>query len=57
MNYLQMVRRMAETENLIVELKASMRGIDYNMKVAQTRLDNRLRRPRIENCRDDAQYG
>lgn len=48
---------MAETENLIKELKFCMRGIDYTMKTAQSRLDNRLRRPRIENSRDEAQYG
>lgn len=26
------------------------------MKVAQTRLDNRLQRPRVENCRDESQF-
>ncbi|XP_075232074.1 tektin A [Lycorma delicatula] len=50
-------RRMAEIENLIKELKAGIRGIDYTLKTAQTRLDNRHRRPRIENIRDEVQYG
>lgn len=27
------------------------------MKVAQTRLDNRNQRPRVENCRDYVQFG
>ncbi len=26
------------------------------MKVSQTRLDNRLQRPRVENCRDVSQF-
>uniref|UniRef100_A0A1B6BY47 Tektin n=1 Tax=Clastoptera arizonana TaxID=38151 RepID=A0A1B6BY47_9HEMI len=57
-NELQVVvRRIAEIENLIQELKDSIRGLDFSMKVAQTRLDNRLHRPRIENCRDESQFG
>ena len=30
--------------------------MDYPMKVSQTRLDNRHRRPRVENCRDESQF-
>jgi tektin-4 len=30
--------------------------MDYPMKVSQTRLDNRLSRPRVENCRDESQF-
>ncbi|XP_054275852.1 tektin-4-like [Macrosteles quadrilineatus] len=51
------VRRIAETEKLIGELKAAIRAMDAPMKKAQTRLDNRLHRPRTENCRDKPQFG
>lgn len=30
--------------------------MDYPMKVSQSRLDNRLQRPRVENCRDMSQF-
>ncbi|KAG8326340.1 hypothetical protein J6590_044327 [Homalodisca vitripennis] len=54
---LVVVRRIADTEKLIGELKATIRAMDAPMKKAQTRLDNRLHRPRIENCRDKSQFG
>ncbi|KAG5890397.1 hypothetical protein JTB14_026280 [Gonioctena quinquepunctata] len=31
--------------------------MDIPMKKAQTRLDNRLNRPRVENCRDVPHFG
>lgn len=34
-----------------------IRRLDMAMKVAQTRLDNRTNRMRVENVRDTAQYG
>ncbi|XP_026469916.1 tektin-4-like [Ctenocephalides felis] len=49
--------RLASTETLIECLKDSLRRNDNAMKVAQTRLDNRLQRPRVENCRDGPCFG
>ncbi|XP_022185887.2 tektin-4 isoform X2 [Nilaparvata lugens] len=51
------VQRQAETEKLIIDLKQAIRGLDYPLKVAQTRLNNRIARPRIESCRDFSQFG
>jgi len=51
------IGKIADTEKLIVELKEAIRAMDAPMKKAQTRLDNRLHRPRIENCRDKPQFG
>lgn len=39
------------------DTRDSIRRMDLPMKKAQTRLDNRLLRPRVENCRDDAHFG
>jgi tektin-4 len=30
--------------------------MDFPMKVSHTRLDNRHRRPRVENCRDESHF-
>jgi len=38
-------------------LKQAIRNPDAALKKAQTRLENRLSRPRQESCRDDSQYG
>lgn len=38
-------------------LRAAIRRLDTSMKKAHTRLDNRLLRPRVENCRDEAHFG
>ncbi|PSN51051.1 hypothetical protein C0J52_01529 [Blattella germanica] len=54
---LKTLRRIADTERLIADLKQAIRNQDAAMKKAQTRLDNRLLRPRQENCRDIPQYG
>ena len=54
---LQTLRRIADTEKLIADMKQAIRNQDAAMKKAQTRLDNRLLRPRQESCRDVPQYG
>lgn len=38
-------------------LTADIRKLDTPLKVAQSRLDIRLYRPRVENCRDPSQFG
>lgn len=50
------LRRLADTEIQIEKLQVAARNMDYPMKVAQTRLDNRHHRPRVENCRDESQF-
>lgn len=52
----RILQKLANVENTINEIKAALRRLDYPCKLAQTRLDNRSVRPRVENCRDDAQY-
>ena len=54
---LQILQRIADNEILIADLKQAIRNPDAAMKKAQTRLENRLLRPRQESCRDDSQYG
>ncbi|XP_032664220.1 tektin-4 isoform X1 [Odontomachus brunneus] len=49
---LRCLQELANTEKLIVELRDSKKGLNNAMKLAQTRLDNRLFRRNIENCRD-----
>ncbi|KAB0798256.1 hypothetical protein PPYR_09249 [Photinus pyralis] len=51
------LQRLADVEDMIKSLRDQIRRMDIPMKKAQTRLDNRLQRPRVENCRDDAHYG
>jgi len=51
------VRRNGESEKLILDLQHCIRGLDKAMKVAQSRLDNRMQRPRCENSRDEAYMG
>ncbi|KAL0269795.1 UNVERIFIED_CONTAM: hypothetical protein PYX00_007406 [Menopon gallinae] len=53
----RILKEIAHCEQLYVDLETLGRQIDYNLKVVQTRLDNRRRRPGPENCRDPAQYG
>ncbi|XP_030745690.1 tektin-4 [Sitophilus oryzae] len=53
----QILRQLAEVEALIDALKSAIRRMDIPMKKAQTRLDNRLQRPRVENCRDTSHFG
>ncbi|CAG9863658.1 unnamed protein product [Phyllotreta striolata] len=51
------LRRIADIEMLINELMNGLRSLDIPVKKAQTRLDNRLKRPRVENCRDAVHFG
>jgi tektin-4 len=51
------LRRLADTEIQIEKLKLAIQNMDHAMKLAQTRMDNRNQRPRIENCRDFTQNG
>ncbi|XP_033332502.2 tektin A isoform X1 [Megalopta genalis] len=52
----QCLHELANTEKAIEELRHSARGLDCAMKVAQTRLAERLRRENVENCRDTPQF-
>ncbi|XP_011149326.1 tektin-4 [Harpegnathos saltator] len=49
---LRCLQELTNTEKLIEELRDSTKGLNNAMKLAQTRLDNRLFRPNVENCRD-----
>lgn len=51
------LQNIADTEKTIDKLTIGISNMDYPMKVAQTRLDNRNHRQHVENCRDDAQSG
>lgn len=49
--------QLVSTEKVIDRLQEAIRNMDFPMKVAQTRLDNKLTRPRVENCRDISTLG
>ncbi|KAF5269242.1 hypothetical protein FQR65_LT02543 [Abscondita terminalis] len=51
------LQKLAEIEKLMVDTRHAIKRLDTPMKKVQTRLDNMLQRPRVENCRDAAQYG
>ncbi|KAK9293671.1 hypothetical protein QLX08_011447 [Tetragonisca angustula] len=53
---LRCLHELANTEKSIEELRHSTRGLDCVMKVAQTRLANRLQRRNVESCRDTPQF-
>ncbi|XP_076753930.1 tektin A [Xylocopa sonorina] len=53
---LHCLQELANTEMSIEQLRHSTRGLDYAMKVAQTRLANRLQRRNVDNCRDTPQF-
>ncbi|KAG7207979.1 hypothetical protein KM043_009559 [Ampulex compressa] len=53
---LECLNELASTEKLIEELRDSTKGLDSAMKVAQTRLSERLLRRNVESCRDIPQY-
>ncbi|XP_043249738.1 tektin-4 [Colletes gigas] len=53
---LRCLHELANTEKAIEELRHSARGLDRAMKVAQTRLANRLQRRNVESCRDTPQF-
>ncbi|XP_055596610.1 tektin-4 isoform X2 [Uranotaenia lowii] len=48
------LQSLANTEIQIEKLKVAIGNMDHAMKVVQTRLDNRNKRPRVENCRDQS---
>ncbi|XP_047349358.1 tektin-4 [Vespa velutina] len=50
------LQELANTENLIEELRGSTKGLDNAMKLAQTRLSERLLRRNVESCRDVPQF-
>lgn len=49
--------QITEAESQYEGLIKLQRQLDYNMKVVETRLDNRQKRLRVENCRDPPEYG
>ncbi|XP_078050189.1 tektin A [Augochlora pura] len=53
---LRCLHELANTEKAIEDLRYSARGLDCAMKVAQTRLAERLQRENVENCRDTPQF-
>ncbi|CAH1991082.1 unnamed protein product [Acanthoscelides obtectus] len=53
----EVLHNLATVEDLMADLRAAIRRMDIPMKKAQTRLDNRLLRPRVENCRDPPHFG
>lgn len=53
----KILQRLADVEDIIDDIRAALRRMDIAMKCAQTRLDNRLGRPRVENTRDAAHFG
>lgn len=53
---LRCLHELANAERYIEELRHSTRGMDCAMKVAQTRLANRLQRRNVESCRDTPQF-
>ncbi|XP_012054472.1 PREDICTED: tektin-4 [Atta cephalotes] len=53
---LRCLHELANTEKLIETLRSSTKGLSNGMKLAQTRLDNRLNRFNVESCRDEPQF-
>ncbi|KAM0731964.1 Tektin-4 [Formica fusca] len=53
---LRCLDELGSTEKLIEELRDSTKGLNNAMKLAQTRLDNRLNRCNVESCRDAPQF-
>ncbi|XP_011695927.1 PREDICTED: tektin-4 [Wasmannia auropunctata] len=53
---LRCLHELADIEKLIETLKCSTKGLNNGMKLAQTRLDNRLNRRNVESCRDAPQF-
>lgn len=51
----QTLQEIFQTETTIDSIKKAIRDKAAFLKVAQTRLDERTRRPNIELCRDMAQ--
>ncbi|XP_071442256.1 tektin-4 [Hetaerina americana] len=53
----EILRKIGEMEKLSADLRRCIHNHDGPLKVAQTRLHNRLMRPNVESCRDKPQYG
>ncbi|XP_011312232.1 tektin-4-like [Fopius arisanus] len=51
------LNQLSATENLIEEFRGAAKGLNEALKVAQTRLSERLYRRNVESCRDEPQYG
>lgn len=54
---MQTVRKEADTERLMEEMRDAIRNTDPNLKTAQSRLHTRQQRVASENCRDPPQAG
>ncbi len=54
--FLQVCDEITSTEGNINDLKKAIKDKEDPMKVAQTRLHEREKRPNVELCRDPAQY-
>jgi len=52
----QCVTEIAATEKSIVDLKKAIKSKENEVKVCQTRLYLREKRPNIEQCRDPVHY-
>jgi len=53
--FAQTLKEIFDTEQTIGDIKRSIVEKEVYMKVAQTRLDERTRRPNVELCRDPPQ--
>lgn len=53
----KVLKEIAHCENLYENLDKLGRRLDFALKVVQSRLENRRKRPGAENCRDKPQYG
>lgn len=53
---IQTLQEIFQTEMLIESLKKALRDKDCPLKVAQTRLEERTRRPNVELCRDNPHH-
>lgn len=51
----QVVNRLGDSEKLIEDLLRVLSNLEKAKKTAETRLHNRLKRPKEENCEDSAQ--
>ncbi|NXP81924.1 TEKT5 protein, partial [Ramphastos sulfuratus] len=49
------LQEILQTEDTIMLLERSIKAKEYSVKVAQTRLEERTRRPNVELCRDSPQ--
>ncbi|XP_046414254.1 tektin-4 [Neodiprion fabricii] len=54
---LRCLYEISQVEDSIQNLKDSTKNLDNTLKVAQSRLDNRLLRRNVESCRDVPQFG